>query len=51
MGERRNVVYKMHHRYVLYDDSSSKQSGGGQVSISQHHLGTDVLERICSETK
>ena len=43
MGER-------HHRYVWYDDSS-KQSGGGQASISQRHLGSDVLTRICSEKK
>ena len=43
MGER-------HHRYVWYD-GSSKQSGGGQASISQRHLGGDVLTRICSEMK
>ena len=43
MGER-------HHRYVWYD-GSSKQSGGGQASISQGHLGSDVLTRICSEKK
>ena len=39
MGER-------HDRYVWYD-GSSKQSGGGQASISQRHLGSDVLTRIC----
>ena len=43
MGER-------HHRYVRYD-GSSKQNGGGQASISQRHLGSDVLTRICSEKK
>ena len=43
MGER-------HHGYVWNDDSS-KQSGGGQASISQRHLGSDVLTRICSEEK
>ena len=43
MGER-------HHRYVR-QDGSSKQSGGGQASISQTHLGSDVLTRICSEKK
>ena len=37
---------KRHHRY----DGSSKQSGRGQASISQRHLGSDVLTRICSET-
>ena len=39
-----------HHRYVWYD-GSSKQSGGGQAPISQRHLGSDVLTRICSEKK
>ena len=43
MGERR-------HGYVWYD-GSSKQSDGGQASISQRHLGRDVLTRICSEKK
>ena len=46
MGER-------HHRYVWHD-GSSKQSGGGgggQASISQIHMGSYVLTRICSETK
>ena len=43
MGER-------HHGYVRYDDSG-KQSGGGPASISQRHLGSDVLTRICSEKK
>ena len=43
MGER-------HHRYVWYD-GSSKQSDGGQASISQRHLGSDVLTRIRSEKK
>ena len=43
MGER-------HHVYIWYDDSS-KQSGGGPASISQTHLGSDVLTRICSEKK
>ena len=37
-----------HHRHVRYDDSG-KQSGGGLASISQRHLGSDVLTRICSE--
>ena len=41
---------EIHHRYVWYDDSS-KQSGGGQASISQRHLGSDVLTRICSEKR
>ena len=36
--------------YVWYDDSG-KQSGGGQASVSQRHLGSDVLTRICSEKK
>ena len=39
-----------HHRYVWYD-GSSKQSGGGQASISQRHMGSDVLMRICSEKR
>ena len=39
---------EIHHRYVWYD-GSSKQSGGGQASILQRHLGSDVLTRICSE--
>ena len=39
---------EIHHRYVWYD-GSGKQSGGGQASISQRHLGSDVLTRICSE--
>ena len=43
MGER-------HHRYVWYD-GSRKQSGGGQASILQRHLGSNVLKRICSEKK
>ena len=43
MGER-------HHIYVWYD-GSSKQSGGGQASISQRHMGSDVLTRICSEKR
>ena len=45
MGER-------HHRHVwyMYNDSS-KQSGGGPASISQRHLGSDILKRICSEKK
>ena len=43
MGER-------HDRCVWYD-GSSKQSGGGQASISQRHLGSDVLNRICSKKK
>ena len=29
-------------RYVCYD-GSSKQSGGGQASISQRHLGSDII--------
>ena len=33
-----------HHRYVWYDDSG-KQSGGGQATITQSHLGSDVLTR------
>ena len=41
---------EIHHVYVWYD-GSSKQSGGGQTSISQRHLGSDVLARICSEKK
>ena len=36
--------------YVWYD-GSSKQSGGGQASISQRHLGSDVLMRKISEKK
>ena len=43
MGER-------HHRYI-WNGGSSKQSGGGQASISQRHLGSDVLTRICSEKR
>ena len=39
MGER-------HHSDVWYD-GSSKQSGGGQASISQRHLG--LLMRMLSE--
>ena len=39
---------EIHHGYVWYD-GSSKQSGGGQASISQIHLASDVLKRICSE--
>ena len=30
-------------------DGNSKQSGGGPASISQRHLGSDILTRICSE--
>ena len=30
--------------HVWYD-GSSKQNGGGQASISQSHLGSDVLKR------
>ena len=41
---------EIYHRYVWYDDSS-KQSGGGQASISQRNLGSDVLTMICSEKK
>ena len=41
---------EIHHRYVWYDDSG-KQSGRGQASVSQGHLGSDVLTRICSEKK
>ena len=41
---------EIRHRYVWYD-GSSKQSGGGQASISQRHLGSDVLTSICSENK
>ena len=41
---------EIHHRYVWYD-GSSEQSGGGQASISQRHLGSDVLTRICSEKR
>ena len=39
---------EIHHKYVRYDDSG-KQSGGGPASISQIHLGSDVLATICSE--
>ena len=39
MGER-------NQRHVRYDDSG-KQSGGVPASISQRHLGSDVLTRIC----
>ena len=35
-------------RYVWYD-GSSKQSAGGQASLSQRHLGSDALKRICFE--
>ena len=41
---------ELHHIYVRYDDIN-KQSGGGQASILQRHLGSDVMTRICSETK
>ena len=43
MGER-------HHIYVWYN-GSSKLSGGGQASILQIHLGSEVLKRICYEKK
>ena len=39
-----------HHRYIWYN-SSSRQSGGGQASISHRHLGSEVLKRICSQKK
>ena len=29
--------------------ANSKQSGGGQASISQGHLASDALKRICFE--
>ena len=48
MKAKTNIVER-HHRYVWYDDSS-KQSGGGQTSISQIHLGSDVLARIYRPT-
>ena len=48
--KRREKDKEIHHRYVWYD-GSSKQSGGGQASISQRHLGSGVLTRICSEKK
>ena len=35
----------------VWYDGSRKQSGGGQASISQRHLGSDVLTTICSEEK
>ena len=38
MGER--------HHGCVWCDESSKQSGGGLASISQRHLGSDVLTRI-----
>ena len=43
MGER-------HHIYV-WCDGSSKHGCEGQTSILQIHLGSDVLERICSQQK
>ena len=46
----RTNMGEIHYRYVWYD-GSSKQSGGGQASISQRLLGSDVLTRICSEMK
>ena len=48
MGERHHII---HIIYVWWYDDSSKQSGRGQASISQRHLGSDVLTRICSEKK
>ena len=36
--------------YVWYDDSSNR-SGGVPASISQRHLGSDILARICFEKK
>ena len=36
-------------RPCVWYDCSSKQSGGGQASISLRHLGSDVLERMLSE--
>ena len=38
---------EIHHRYVWYD-INSKQSGGGQTSVSQRHLGSDDLTTIYS---
>ena len=35
----------------VWHDGNSKQSGGGQASNWQRHLGSDVLTRICSEKK
>ena len=40
----RNTSHKSHRAYVWYD-GSSKQSGVGQASISQRHLGSVVLKR------
>ena len=41
---------EIHYIYVWYT-GNNKQSGGGQASISQTHLGSDVRKRICSENK
>ena len=41
MGER-------HRRYIRYD-GNSKQSTEGQASMPQRHLGSDVMERTCSQ--
>ena len=38
------------HRYVCYN-GSSKQSCGGHASITQIHMGSDVLARIRSKKK
>ena len=31
--------------------AASRVAGGEQASISQIHIGSDILTRICSETK
>ena len=41
---------EIHHIYI-WCDGSSKQSEGGHESISQRHLGSNVLTKICSEKK
>ena len=42
-----NIWEKYIYIYIyVWSDGRSKQSGGGQASISKRHLGNDVLTRI-----
>ena len=45
-SQTRPIFY---YRAYVWHDGSSKQSGGEQASISQRHLGSDVLTLICFE--
>ena len=47
----RKAMTEMGERHHIWYNSSSRQSGGGQVSISRRYLGRDVVKRICSEKK